>query len=118
MSVLCPVFQLSNTIHKHHLDPSLTLRLVVVPCVLVRSLPPEVLACCQAFEAFYLTKHTGRKVTWQTCMGSADVKANFGGRRHELSVSSYQMCILILFNKVRHPSNSPPWIIHLSSQPV
>ena len=63
------------------------------------SLPPEVAACCEAFETFYLNKHTGRKVMWQTSMGSADLKANFNGRRHELSVSTYQMCILMLFNK-------------------
>jgi hypothetical protein len=27
------------------------------------SLPPEVSACCEAYEKFYLTKHTGRKVS-------------------------------------------------------
>lgn len=31
-------------------------------------------------------------------MGTADVKAQFGSRRHELTVSTYQMCILLLFN--------------------
>ena len=28
----------------------------------------------------------------------ADVKANFGGRRHEISMNTYQMCICLLFN--------------------
>ena len=27
------------------------------------------------------------------------VQANFGGKRHELNVSTYQMCILLLFNE-------------------
>lgn len=52
---------------------------------------------------------------WQTSMGSADLKANFGGKRHELSVSTYQMCILMLFNKtdtlcleeIRHATQVP-----------
>jgi hypothetical protein len=65
------------------------------------SLPPEVSECCTVFESFYLRKYQGRKVTWQTSMGGADIKANFSGRRHELNVSTYQMCILMLFNKVR-----------------
>jgi cullin 3 len=33
-------------------------------------------------------------------MGTADLKATFGnGNKHELNVSTYQMCILCLFNK-------------------
>ena len=29
----------------------------------------------------------------------ADIKATFGNRRHELNVSTYHMCILMLFNQ-------------------
>lgn len=50
------------------------------------------------FETFYLTKHTGRKLAWQTSLGTAEVKAVFGDKKHELIVSTYQMCILVLFN--------------------
>ena len=66
----------------------------VPPC----ALPVEVKRCCDAFGTFYLSKHTGRKLTWQTNMGGADLKARFGENWHELSVSTYQMCILMLFN--------------------
>uniref|UniRef100_A0A0A9CVM7 Cullin family profile domain-containing protein n=1 Tax=Arundo donax TaxID=35708 RepID=A0A0A9CVM7_ARUDO len=32
-------------------------------------------------------------------MGTADIKATFGkGQKHELNVSTYQMCVLMLFN--------------------
>lgn len=31
-------------------------------------------------------------------MGTADLKAQFGSRRHELTVSSYQAVVLLLFN--------------------
>lgn len=34
----------------------------------------------------------------QTNMGTAELKAEFGSKRHELSVSTQQMCILLLFN--------------------
>lgn len=33
-------------------------------------------------------------------MGTADLKATFGSAKHELNVSTYQMCILLLFNQV------------------
>lgn len=70
----------------------------VPPC----TLPPQVQASIDHFSAFYLGKHTGRKLSWQTSAGSAELRATFGPpdkpRRHELSVSTYQMCILSLFN--------------------
>ena len=63
------------------------------------TLPPALAASCDAFEAFYLAKHGGRRLAWQTAMGHADVRATFsGGRRHELNVSTHQMVVLLLFN--------------------
>lgn len=64
------------------------------PC----ELPTEIQDCCNRFETFYLAKHTGRRLTWQPNHGSADVKAIMDESRHELNVSTYQMCILMLFN--------------------
>jgi hypothetical protein len=53
----------------------------------------------QKFRAFYLGTHNGRRLTWQTNMGNADIKATFGNvSKHELNVSTYQMCVLMLFN--------------------
>ncbi|KAK9710592.1 hypothetical protein K7432_008351 [Basidiobolus ranarum] len=63
-------------------------------------LPPEVMAACQTFENFYLGRHSGRRLTWQTSLGSADVRAHFKTKKHELNVSTYQMVILMLFNDV------------------
>ncbi|CAL5325072.1 hypothetical protein CsSME_00004254 [Camellia sinensis var. sinensis] len=63
------------------------------------NLPSEILGICDKFRMYYLGTHTGRRLTWQTNMGSADLKATFGkGQKHELNVSTYQMCILMLFN--------------------
>mmetsp|Transcript_24773 Transcript_24773/g.34140 ORF Transcript_24773/g.34140 Transcript_24773/m.34140 type:complete len:740 (-) Transcript_24773:166-2385(-) len=55
--------------------------------------------CCENFKNFYLSTHTGRRLTWQTNMGTADLKATFGSAKHELNVSTYQMCVLLLFNE-------------------
>ncbi|KAM0936356.1 putative cullin protein, neddylation [Dioscorea sansibarensis] len=69
------------------------------------NLPAEILGVCERFRAYYLGTHTGRRLTWQTNMGTADLKATFGkGQKHELNVSTYQMCILMLFNSSDHLS--------------
>ncbi|KAH7436226.1 hypothetical protein KP509_05G009200 [Ceratopteris richardii] len=67
----------------------------------VCNLPAEILAVCEKFKTYYLSTHTGRRLTWQTNMGTADLKATFGkGQKHELNVSTYNMCILMFFNNV------------------
>lgn len=56
------------------------------------------------FEKFYSEKHNGRKLTWQTNMGDADIKATFPRSRngrpmtHDINCSTYAMLILLLFN--------------------
>ncbi|KAJ9510776.1 hypothetical protein QJQ45_027594 [Haematococcus lacustris] len=62
------------------------------------NLPRELDTCCLAFSNFYLQQHSGRKLTWQNNMGTADLRACFDGKRHELNVSTQQMCVLLLFN--------------------
>nr|CAG4638271.1 EOG090X01NX [Cyclestheria hislopi] len=80
----------------------------------------------EAFRRFYLAKHSGRQLTLQPQLGSADLSALFygprrddleskdrpdgpssstpmissgaGPRKHIIQVSTYQMCILMLFN--------------------
>ncbi|XP_059640189.1 cullin-3A-like [Cornus florida] len=69
------------------------------------NLPPEILGLCEKFRMYYLGAHSGRRLTWQTNMGTADLKATFGkGQKHELNVSTYQMCILMLFNSADRQS--------------
>eukprot|EP00986_Skeletonema_menzelii_P008189 scaffold3381_cov144-Skeletonema_menzelii.AAC.4 len=73
----------------------------VAPCIL----PPAVKAAMDRFQKYYLNTYTGRKLSWQTSTGSAEIRATFPpqkgsskSRRHDLSVTTYQMCILVLFN--------------------
>jgi len=63
------------------------------------TLPPQIARCCEVFKETYLKMHSGRRLTWQTNMGTADLKAVFKSRKHEINVSTYQMCVLLLFNE-------------------
>ncbi len=61
-------------------------------------LPEEIQKSIDHFTEFYLKKHTGRKLSWQSSTGSVEMQATFGNTNYRLIVSTYQMCILMLFN--------------------
>ena len=77
------------------------------------NLPASAGAAFETFRRFYLGKHSGRQLTLQPSLGSADLNAVFYGRagkaaaadqsdvtqsrRHILQVSTYQMVVLMLF---------------------
>ena len=64
-------------------------------------IPSELQACCAQFEEFYLKTHSGRKLSWQTNMGYGEVRAIFAdNKKHELCMSTVQMCVLMLFSEV------------------
>lgn len=68
-----------------------------VPCTL-----PEVLVkASKSFESYYLVKHTGRRLTWQPSMGTADVRVQFKARKHDLTVSTIALVILLLFEDLK-----------------
>lgn len=67
----------------------------LTPCIL----PPNVEQNKDAFESFFLNKHQGQKLVWQHYLGNADIRANFPQGKKDLCVSTYQMCILHLFNE-------------------
>lgn len=64
---------------------------------------PEMLKSCSAFERFYLSRHSGRKLSWQPSLGSSDVRVTFTHsetaktRTHDLNVSTYALVILMQF---------------------
>ncbi|XP_055346043.1 cullin-3-like isoform X2 [Paramacrobiotus metropolitanus] len=88
-------------------------------------LPAAAQASFTEFKSFYLNKHNGRQLTLQPNLGMADLNATFYGppiaddsqpstsssvvpassrggiRKHILQVSTYQMCVLMLFNEQR-----------------
>lgn len=59
----------------------------------------ELHLCIQAFESFYHSKHTGRKLRWIFNMGGVELTAPCFPRKHILVVSTYQCLALMLFNK-------------------
>ncbi|SHO77120.1 Similar to S.cerevisiae protein CUL3 (Ubiquitin-protein ligase) [Malassezia sympodialis ATCC 42132] len=60
-------------------------------------LPPVLAEACSAFEQFYAARHRGRVLTWQPSLGTADVRVQFRARAHDLSVSTYALIVLLLF---------------------
>lgn len=91
------------------------------------SIPTAPRNAFEAFRRFYLAKHSGRQLTLQPQLGSSDLNAVFygprkeegegkdgassstslmsvssprsnGPRKHIIQVSTYQMCVLMLFN--------------------
>lgn len=67
----------------------------LTPC----HLPTQAIKCCEIFSQFYLDRFkTGRRLTWLTHVGTVDMKVNFPLGKRELNISTYQMCILMLFN--------------------
>jgi cullin 3 len=60
-----------------------------LPAILVRG--------TSTYEKFYHSRHSGRRLTWQASLGSADIKVQFRNRVHELNVSTYCAVILLMF---------------------
>ncbi|KAI8146282.1 Cullin [Fennellomyces sp. T-0311] len=64
------------------------------------TLSQEAIQACKSFEQFYFGRHSGRRLTWQPQMGTADIRGNFKKSKHMLNVSTYAMLVLLLFNDV------------------
>ena len=46
-----------------------------------------------------MMKHTGRILTWRPSLSTTELRAFFPQGKHEFSLSTYQGCILLLFNQ-------------------
>jgi cullin-4 len=64
------------------------------------SLPPSLTTHLERFKSFYVSKHSGRALTWAHGLDTVSLKAVFGGKRKELLVSLAQGVVLLLFNEV------------------
>ncbi|KAJ7127021.1 Cullin-domain-containing protein [Mycena epipterygia] len=63
------------------------------PC----TLPLDMIKTSKSFEQFYLSRHSGRRLTWQPSLGNADVRVTFKAKKHDLNVSTFALVILLLF---------------------
>lgn len=61
-------------------------------------IPEEMDSYLTAFKTFYLSKHSGRKLSWQPNLGYCQLKAVFDHGEKELQVSFFQTLVLLLFN--------------------
>ncbi|XP_001515026.2 cullin-4A isoform X1 [Ornithorhynchus anatinus] len=62
-------------------------------------LPSEMVKLQEVFKTFYLGKHSGRKLQWQTTLGHAVLKAEFKEGKKEFQVSLFQTLVLLMFNE-------------------
>jgi cullin 1 len=67
------------------------------------NLPSEMLQCIETFKAFYDGRTSHRRLRWVHSLGSATVLGSFSpnakSKKHDLMVSTYQACILLIFNE-------------------
>lgn len=61
------------------------------------NLPSYILDYYTAFEKYYSSKHSGRRLQWQPNLGQCTLIAHLQGK-HELIVSVFQALVLLLFN--------------------
>ncbi|RWA12107.1 hypothetical protein EKO27_g2990 [Xylaria grammica] len=66
-------------------------------------LPNEVASQIEQFNAHYVNKHTGRRLTWKHSLSHCVVKASFSKGPKELLVSAYQAVVLTIFNQPDEP---------------
>uniref|UniRef100_A0A8B9Q6P5 Cullin-4A n=1 Tax=Apteryx owenii TaxID=8824 RepID=A0A8B9Q6P5_APTOW len=59
----------------------------------------EMIKLQEVFKMFYLGKHSGRKLQWQTTLGHAVLKADFKEGKKEFQVSLFQTLVLLMFNE-------------------
>ncbi|CAF0783301.1 unnamed protein product [Adineta steineri] len=68
-------------------------------------LPPELKRTFDSFTNFYTQQHNGRKLTWLHQHSKGDLQTLYTKPKYILHVSTYQMVILLLFNKL------PNWTV-------
>ncbi|KAK3844857.1 MAG: cullin-4B [Linnemannia gamsii] len=70
------------------------------------NIPDQISQCQEVFKEFYLSKHKGKRLNWQTSLGHSVVKAYFPLGTKELQLSLFQAIIVLLFNDVGDSSLS------------
>jgi len=65
----------------------------------VLKMGPQLSQCCESFTQFFNERHRGQKLIWQMQLGAGELRAAFPAGGKDLTVTTYQLCILLLFNK-------------------
>lgn len=84
--------------------------------------PPVLNSGIKSFEAFYLQRHSGRKLSWRADLGSVDVKVQFKARKHDVNMSTQAMMVLSLFEDLDGQDSLTlkvsPFVWWLSGRPL
>lgn len=62
------------------------------------SLPKELVDCKTAFDDFYKSTTQNRKLTWVYSTSNAMVQLKYGKAKFDLMCTTYQACIMLMFN--------------------
>jgi cullin 1 len=62
-------------------------------------IPTELQPTYNLFEAYYQTKHSGRKLTWLWNYSKNELRTNYTNQQYVLMTSSYQTAVLLQYNK-------------------
>ncbi|XP_058570996.1 cullin-4B-like isoform X2 [Neofelis nebulosa] len=62
-------------------------------------LPPDMERLQKNFKSFYLSRHSGRKLQWQSTLGRCVLRAEFKKGKKELQVTLFQTLVLLMFNE-------------------
>mmetsp|Transcript_2777 Transcript_2777/g.6446 ORF Transcript_2777/g.6446 Transcript_2777/m.6446 type:complete len:722 (+) Transcript_2777:364-2529(+) len=62
------------------------------------NLPVEARQAAEKYERFYAARNSGRRLTWQTHTGTAEIVCHFKKGKKLLAVHTFQMVIIMLFN--------------------
>lgn len=65
------------------------------------TLPAPLADATTTFQDYYYKRHSGRRLTWQGNLGTADVRVRFKARSHDLNLSTQALVVLLAFEEVR-----------------
>jgi len=64
------------------------------------AIPKELQSCERAFQNFYQSQHSGRKINWLMQFSKGELKTKYTSKTFLFQCSTYQMGVLLLFNDV------------------
>ncbi|GLB34233.1 putative cullin family protein [Lyophyllum shimeji] len=62
-------------------------------------IPIEIVPTYNRFQQYYQTKHSGRKLTWLWNYSKNELRTNYLNQKYILMTSSYQMAVLLQYNR-------------------
>ncbi|KIM65778.1 hypothetical protein SCLCIDRAFT_1211764 [Scleroderma citrinum Foug A] len=62
-------------------------------------IPSDIFPTYDRFSKYYQTKHSGRKLTWLWNYSKNELRTNYLNQKYILMTSSYQMAVLLQYNK-------------------